>query len=221
MHALLDLLFPSCCAGCGRHGAVVCRGCGMTLRGAAQVRRPTPSPPGLPTPYAVADYADIPRALLLGYKERDQVALARPLAGALATSVAEALAAAAVAGDEPPLVVPVPSTREARRRRGFDPVLRLARAAGSRPVVPALTHVRDVRDSAGLSATDRAHNLAGALAVMPSTSQRLRGRTIVLVDDVVTTGATLAEAARAVRAVGGVVRSAAVVAATRRHGVDL
>ncbi len=105
----------------------------------------------------------------------------------------------------------------ALRRRGYDPVMRLALAAGCRPVRGALVHVRDVRDSAALSASDRAGNIEGAISVPPSMRAALRGCTVVLLDDVVTTGATLAECARALRAAGAIVPSAAVVAATRRR----
>jgi len=152
--------------------------------------------------------------MLLAYKDRDAVGLTTTLATALRSS----LAVAATTAGEAPLVVAVPSTRSASRRRGYDPLLRLARAAGCRPVPSALMHVRAVRDSVGLTAADRADNLAGALAVRDDLGPCLRGRTVVIIDDVVTTGATLTEAARALRAVGATVPCAAVIAATRRRG---
>lgn len=212
MRDLLDLLFPAVCAGCGRADSVVCGPCGAALRQPPTPRPPTPCPPGLPAPYAVASYAGATRALVLAYKERDVVALTKPLAAALGSAVRAALAAC----DVPALVVPVPSTRAARRRRGYDPVERLVRAAGARPVLRALTHVRAVRDSAGLSADARRHNLHGALAVRDSARGLIVGQHVVLVDDVVTTGATLAEAARALREAGADVVAAAVIAATVR-----
>src|SRR6059058_4905363 len=152
MRALLDLLFPASCSGCSRAAHVVCRVCADVLAQPAAVRRPTPCPRELPTPFAVADYAGPARAMLLGYKERDQVALTRPLAAALATALEAALRLAAASAASHPLVVPVPSTTAARRRRGYDPVLRLARSTRHPAVLVGLTHVRDVRDSAGLSA---------------------------------------------------------------------
>jgi predicted amidophosphoribosyltransferase len=79
--------------------------------------------------------------------------------------------------------------------------------------VRALGHQRRVADQAGLTAADRATNLSGALRVR----QDLRGLRVVVVDDVITTGATLAEAARALRAAGAEVPAAAVIAATERH----
>lgn len=151
--------------------------------------------------------------MVVAYKDRDSVALTAPLAAALRRSLL-----AAVAGlSAPPLLVAVPSTRAATRRRGYDPVGRLARAAGCRVMRGALVHARDVRDSAGLSAADRARNLSGAMAVPTARRAQVHGRTVVLLDDVVTTGATLAEAARALRAAGASVPSAAVIAATPRR----
>ncbi|MFI6501584.1 ComF family protein [Nonomuraea typhae] len=118
----------------------------------------------------------------------------------------------------------MPSARRAVRARGHDPVGRLAvlavgrlRALGVRAeAVPVLAQARRVADQAGLSATERAANLGSSLRV----TGRLRGApgaTVVLVDDIVTTGATLAEAARALRTAGVQVAAAATVAATRRR----
>ena len=165
-------------------------------------------------PYAVAAYDGAVRAMVLAYKDRDGVGLTTALAAALRRSLDAAVAGLALAE---PLLVAVPSTRAALRHRGYDPVLRLALAAGTRPVRGALVHVRDVRDSAALSASDRADNMAGALSVPASMRTPLRGRPVVLLDDVVTTGATLAESARALRAAGATVATAAVIAATPRR----
>ena len=220
MRALIELLFPASCAGCGGVGQVLCGQCGAPLRAPARVRLPTPCPELLPLPHAVADYAGSTRALILAYKERDGLALTRPLAMALAAAVDAAVATSRRRGwQEPTLLVPVPSTSAASRRRGYDPVLRLSRACRRGQVVTALRHARRVSDSAGLSAVDRRRNLAGALTVPAAARRRVSGHTVVLVDDVVTTGATLAEAARALRAVGARVPVAAVIAATVRDGV--
>ncbi|WP_354670887.1 phosphoribosyltransferase family protein [Actinomadura sp. DC4] len=80
--------------------------------------------------------------------------------------------------------------------------------------VPALRHRRRVADQSGLTATARMANLTGAMEACLD----LRGVCVILVDDVITTGATLAEAARALRAAGAEVPAAAVIAATERHG---
>jgi predicted amidophosphoribosyltransferase len=79
---------------------------------------------------------------------------------------------------------------------------------------PVLVHARHVEDQSGLDTAARSANLAGALRVR----RRLDGLAVVVVDDVVTTGATLAEATRALTVAGGSVRGAAVVAATVLRG---
>ncbi|MFC7184965.1 ComF family protein, partial [Kitasatospora paranensis] len=119
--------------------------------------------------------------------------------------------------------------RAAVRARGHDPTLRLARAAarelrrGGLPAraLPVQRQVRPVHDQAGLGAAERRRNLHGALGVAPGRTGRLAGRPVVLVDDLVTTGASLADAARALHEAGCPARAAATVAATvrrRPHG---
>lgn len=208
---LLDLVCPRRCAGCGRTGALACADCASLLAGPAVSHAPTPCPPGLPPTSAVSAYDGPVRALLLAYKERGRVALAAPLGAALGRA-AEPFG--------PAVLVPVPSSRAARRARGYDHVRLLARAAargGELAVVPALVQRRRVSDQAGLTADARARNLSQALTVDPRQVQQLAGRRIVLVDDVVTSGATLAEAARALRAGGVEPVGAAAVAATLRR----
>jgi predicted amidophosphoribosyltransferase len=105
------------------------------------------------------------------------------------------------------LLVPVPSARRAVRARGHDPARRIAWAAAGAlrrdgvpaQVLPALRQRRDVADQSGLGARQRLANLAGALTVAPGCGRLLSGGPVVLVDDLMTTGASLAEAARAVR----------------------
>lgn len=227
--ALLDVLFPGTCAGCGRPGPQCCAGCRADLAGPAALAWPRPAPAGLPPPWAVAGYDGPARQLLLAYKERGAAGLARVLATPLATAVRAAIWAAVPA--QPGgragvvLVVPVPSARRAIRERGDDVVLRLTRQAAvvarrsgfELRVLPALAHVRAVADSAGLGAAQRAANLAGAFAVRPRHRPALAGAYVVVVDDLVTTGATIAEAARALRADAATVLGAATVAATRRR----
>lgn len=222
MRALLDLVLPVSCPGCGVAGVPACPPCLATLGRPARLAWPQPAPAGLPPPFAVADYAGAPRSFLLAYKEQGRIGLHHALGTALARSVAAALAAD---GRDRVWLVPVPSSAAARRARGDDVVARLALTAAqvlrrqgrSAGVVTALRHRRSVRDSAGLGAADRAANLAGAFAVTRAGRRRLSGRTVVLVDDLVTTGATLAECAQPLRAAGADVVAAATVAATRRQ----
>ena len=230
--ALLDLVVPLGCAGCARPsvGRAVCERCAAALVGPVHEVRPRPVPSGLPPVAAVGAYDGVLRELILAHKEQGRLALARPLGLALARGVAYRVAAG---GAELPGVtlVPVPSQRRSTRRRGHDPLLRMAEvAAGSLRSVgvvarvdPVLRVRRRVADQAGLGAAERRANLAGALGVRPGAAARLGLGPVVLVDDILTTGSTLTEAARALRSCEVHLLGAAVICATRRRaeGVDL
>ncbi|UED86024.1 phosphoribosyltransferase family protein [Streptomyces profundus] len=215
-----SLVLPTECAGCGRGRSAVCAGCVAEVSAGETLQvRPVPRPAGLPPVWAATAYADRARGMLLAHKERGMLGLATPLGAALARSaMAAALASGGEPGSVPPVLVPVPSARLAVARRGHDPTRRIALRAAARlrrdglavRVLPALRFVRPVLDQVGLAAPERAANLAGALGTRPGPS--LAGVPVLVVDDVVTTGASLAEAARALRLAGALVRGGAVVA---------
>lgn len=232
LNAFLDLILPPRCVGCARAGALVCASCAAELVAAPGPRSPSPPPPGLPECWAPAGYEGVARRAIIAYKERGRTALAGPLAECLAITLAAALGPPS----GPVVLVPVPSSRAAVRRRGHDHLGRLAALAARRlrsrgwpvTVAPILAQCRTVRDQAGLSASQRAANLTGAFGVRRARGGgegphrgvpgRLPARAaVVLVDDVVTTGATLAEAAGALRREGMAVRLAVTLAATRRR----
>ncbi|MGY1456896.1 ComF family protein [Streptomyces sp. SS8] len=231
---LADLALPADCAGCGLPRTGLCARCQELLRGSRPRRvRPDPPPDGLPPVHACLAYADEARAVLLAHKERGALRLAAPLGVVLAGAVCAAARAAAPGGATPGgtaregggplLLVPVPSARRSVAARGHDPVRRMALAAAGelrragRParVLPVLRQRRTVADQAGLDARQRLVNLAGALGTAAGAERLLARGPVVVVDDLVTTGASLAEAARALRGAGGAVAGAAVVAASR------
>ncbi|MEH0419165.1 ComF family protein [Streptomyces sp. B21-083] len=203
-----DLVLPAECGGCGRPRTVLCPECRAALNGAASSRvRPVPEPLGLPVVHAAVRYKDEVRAVLLAHKERGALALAGPLGTALAGAVRAGPAGALREGTGV-LLVPVPSARRAVRDRGHDPARRIALAAAgelrgsgtSARVLAVLRQRRAVADQAGLNSRERLDNLAGALSVAAGGGRLLAGAgAVVLVDDLMTTGASLAEAARAVR----------------------
>ena len=208
---LLDLVLPRDCAGCGQPGRTLCGRCAGALTAPAFAHRPTPAPAGLPPLTAVAAYDGVVRSLLLAHKERGRVALSRPLGRALAEAVRPHGSGV--------VLVPVPSAPAAVRARGHDHARRTACVAARRlglRTAAVLLQARAVDDQSGLGAAARAANLDGALRAR----RRLDGIEVVVVDDLVTTGATLAEAVRALRCAGAQVRGAAVVAATLRRSTS-
>ena len=220
MRLLLDLLLPSPCVACGDDRGPVCRRC-SGLAWSPGRRDPTPRPPGLPPVWSAAEYGGPMRALVLAYKEHACWPALRPLSTALAETLM-AVPGVAARGDGV-LMVPVPSSAAARRLRGHHHVLALCRRAGREPglraagLVPAalLASRGVVADQAGLTAEDRRRNLAGSMTCRRFPSG-LAGRPCVVVDDVVTTGSTAAEATRALREGGFPVLAVACLAATRR-----
>ncbi|HWG23236.1 ComF family protein [Actinospica sp.] len=223
---LADLVLPAECAGCGESRSRsalpgLCTLCALSLSGPPLPARLPRIGAGVPPVHALAAYLDPVPEIIIAQKEHGRLDLARPLGQELARA-----AEAAAAGADPLWLVPVPSTREATVRRGQDPMLRMARVAATRlrasgrsvAVLPALTHRRKVADQAGLARLARAENLDGALAVRAASARLLGERPVVLLDDVMTSGATLAEAARALRAAGNAPVGAAVLAATRLAG---
>jgi predicted amidophosphoribosyltransferase len=219
--ALVDLLWGGTCVGCARPGVALCSGCGRLLEALPYRAAPSPSPEGLPPVFAVTPYAGAPRAALIAHKERGRLVLARPLGRALASSCL-----AVLASSRRPLpvvaLVPVPSSRGAVRKRGHDPLARIARecrsalrrAGVAAELRPLLTVGRKVHDQAGLSARARSDNLSGAFAIRHP--HLVDGLAVVVVDDIITTGSTAEEATRTLSAAGATVLGVAVVAATER-----
>jgi len=198
----LALLLPVECAGCGQPDRAVCAACRAALRPEPSGRR---LPDGTPV-FSGLDYEGAVRSVILAFKEQGRAELARVLAPALAAAVVEAGAVVDLAGAQ---LVAVPGSRRARRRRGFDPVPALVAGAGFdlvRVFAPARPHAAQKT----LSIDERARNLDGVFDV----TAPVAGRRFLLVDDVVTTGATLCAAGAALRSAGAEVVAAAVVAST-------
>jgi ComF family protein len=211
---LLDLAFPAVCIGCGREGTALCVACGRAL-GARDGEPPGISigmPSGVPLPLVqlewCAPYGGLVRDALHALKYSGERRLARPLGAAAAARWREA----AIGGDT---LVHVPVHPSRRAARGYDQAELLARAAGASlgcPVVPALRRERATAPQYELGRDRRAANVAAAFGTDPAHRTSVAGRWPVLVDDVVTTGATLVACAEALLAAGAVAVSALTIA---------
>lgn len=223
IHAAADLLLGSRCPGCDAPQLGLCPDCRSALADhPVGPTRPDPCPTGFGVCVAAGPYDELRRRLVVAFKEHEALWLRSVLAARLAAAVR--LLIGPVPGQV--LLVPVPSDPRAVRARGLDVTSALARSAARslrdphRQVRTArlLRQRRRPRDQAGLSAADRWDNLAGALTARSrDPCRRWRGWTVVVVDDVVTTGASLTEATRALTAAGLTVTGSAVVAATQRR----
>ena len=199
---------PVCAACRSRFGTPVarCRGCAIELPGAAAelcgpcIRHPLP----LQATVAAWAYGYPWDQLIARFKFHGGVELAGPLADGLGAAVEAGLDAGWLA--LPELLLPVPLSARRLRERGYNQAWELARRLGRRWRLPAepfwLERVRETPHQAELTRAERLHNLAAAFAVAPEARHRLAGRHVALVDDVMTTGSTLAEAAATLRRAG-------------------
>jgi predicted amidophosphoribosyltransferase len=180
MRSILDLLVPTYCAGCDVPGTTWCADCAGSLTVFPVAR------PGLSEAYALAEYAGPARRAVLAYKERGRHELSTMLGGALATALPTIRAG-------PFTLVPAPSRPSAARARYGQHMTAVARAcatalarAGHRAsVAPVLRLSGRARDSVGLTPDARTANLRGRLRCIGRAP-----RSAVLLDDVITTGAT-------------------------------
>lgn len=217
MRTLLDLLLPPRCPGCGREGSVLCDTCSAPLR--RRIDEPPGVPLGMPAslPAGVvqlewcATYSGPVRDALHALKYKGERRLVPPLAGTLVERWRNVMAG----GD---LVTWVPVHRTRLLERGFDQAEELARAASSRLGLPAAGILeRSQRTAAQHALTQEARldNTAGAFTVSEAYSGRLHDRWVVVVDDIVTSGATLSECAGAIMEAGALAVSAICVARDR------
>ena len=232
----LDLALPAVCSGCKREGAALCAECVRALD--ARLDLPGGTPIGLtaelPAPLLqlewCAPFAGPVRAALHDLKYAGERRLAGPLGEAIARRWARVGIGAGI-------VVPVPIHAERERRRGYDQAALIADAAArslGMPMARALERGRATVAQFELGRDDRAANVEGAFALRGSGrgggadprgrangrsggtgAGQVHGAWILLVDDVVTTGSTLAACANALLAAGAVAVSAVTVARER------
>ncbi len=234
LRGFCDLLLPRRCAGCD--GALwdvpedaLCAGCSKTLPwltdrccalcqetpveaadGTCPACAATPSP--LRACVASSSYAGEAERWIRRFKYPGRgIGALDPRPEAVVRTMARA-AARRVPGPAPDLVVPIPLHPTRLRRRGFNPAATLAREVArevrSRTAATALRRIRDTPSQTGLDRAERRRNTAGAFRATRALPPR-----VWIVDDVVTTGSTLAEAARSLRRAGA--RQVSAVCAAR------
>jgi len=207
----LDVAFPPVCAACGRLGALlcaacearlapvagpICRRCGRALEGPGLCPTCAADPPPLRQMRAPLRYEEPTSRLIHSLKYEGYFALAEPLA--------RRLIAGWPAWDQPPdLILPIPLHSRRQRRRGYNQsellARPLARAVGIPFSAAALRRTRHTPPQVGLGPAARADNVKGAFAADPAA---VGGRHVLLIDDVLTTGATMSAAAEALLAAG-------------------
>jgi ComF family protein len=220
----LDLAIPARCPGCGAEGPPICAGCLPALDARLEVAAgialglPTDVPAPLLQLEWCAPFTGVIRDALHELKYAGEKRLAAPLGAAIARRWRRAGAG----GD---LLVPVPVHADRARSRGYDQAELIAHAAARElglPCAPILERARATIAQFDLDRSARAANVHGAFRLRPRPTsggaedrRPLIGRWVILIDDVVTTGATLAACADAVIAAGALGVSAATVARER------
>lgn len=193
LSGLNELLFPPRCLGCGCLNNGLCRQCLLSWKISYLQTRVSAI-----SVYSSILYTKTASNILLAAKE-DGIRNADDL---LVEAMHHALVRAIVTSDVRPILIPIPSAASAIRRRGRNFLLDVADRAGALeglPIRDLLQHNRKVQDQSLLDARARFENLSGALSVV---SHAARGREVILVDDLVTTGATLNEANRVLKIAG-------------------
>ncbi|TXG92593.1 ComF family protein [Rhodococcus rhodnii] len=217
VRSLLDLALPAVCGGCGTplpppSGGALCRECRDVLRDVPARVSPRVDP-GVPV-WALGRYRGVHRGVVVAAKEHGRRDLAAPLGAALARALLDLYGWGELDPSAPVCLVPAPTRAAAARRRGGDPVTAAAVAAvGGDRVCRALRTSFAARDSVGLSPAARRANLERWVRVDRRALRSRAPGSVVLVDDVLTTGATAAVSVRRLAAAGVGVAAILVVAA--------
>lgn len=215
---LVDLFLPSDCTLCRRPPQPLCESClaSLGIRRINVVRQIDGF--GSLHGCSILEWNQDSAALLVAFKDLGVLDVGRVLAERLAEAAAPVKPAGGATTRTPQVLLAAPSSAAATRRRGYVPALELARVLGKHwglPVARAAL-ARATRDQAKLSQAERLANLSGAITLPTG----LAGKRVWLVDDIVTTGATLGELARAATSAGASVVGFCTVAESSLKNVN-
>lgn len=182
---LLDLVFPRQCLGCGKLGKFICEKCQKTIR----FYDPSvfQALPELDDSFVLAHYTGVIRQAVKEIKYRGSFAICQELAALVRKNFRGKFSF--------DYLVPVPLAKNRLDQRGFNQAEKLAKSLDLAPVVNCLVRVRETKPQFDLKIKGRKANVRDAFAVVGN----VRGKSICLIDDVATTGSTLAECAKALK----------------------
>jgi ComF family protein len=202
MKNLAELVFPSRCIGCSQLGISICSDCRKDWHPHIYHRTLQVFSKNYPVISAI-EYSSVASAVILRAKESNQAVADALLVNAIAHSLHHFVKNY---GDGD--LVAIPSRRSATRKRGRDFMKEITQSVAiskSLDFCEILQHQRAVRDQSQLNSQQRMSNIAGAFSISKNSAKSGdlgNTRPLIIVDDLVTTGATLAEAIRALRTAG-------------------
>jgi predicted amidophosphoribosyltransferase len=204
------LLFPTRCFGCRELGYSICSQCRKLWNPHLYQSRISDL-----AIYSAIPYSPVAKNILLSAKEQNIKSADELVRSAMRASLQELFQKHSSCA-----LVPIPSGRSSNRRRGRDFICEMASSVAKDfgvAVLPLLEHRRVIRDQSNLNIAGRRENLAMALSIKPEFHGIYSGESVVILDDLVTTGATINEANRALTRGGFKVQAAATACVALRR----
>ncbi|MBI3887926.1 ComF family protein, partial [Candidatus Microgenomates bacterium] len=188
---LLDIVFPRFCVGCGKIGKYFCHDCSKTIRFYSHLISPNYKKiPYLDGVNVLAHYDGIIRKAIKEVKYRGKYAIFSEIAPKIKPSFQFSY------------LIPVPLSKKRLQKRGFNQAEKLANYLKLAPVLNCLERTRDTKPQFDLKLHEREDNVRNAFGLISNTKYLISNKSICLIDDVATTGATLSECAKVLKKAG-------------------